>query len=257
MKKLSLNEIIDYTLKFGFFQPDYTDFVRNREYGSAFFTTINGHWYASEFTEKTYTSVQRYIYLTELTLMSMDVKDAFKDLSPLEELPFDRIKSHEPTEQVLDIIFRRAAGLLNSIVIICSYDSLIKALYAETQLEPLKKLFIPVTTDPKKRNSFNMVDSYKLDNFPINNLEDALIFFTAQIDELKKRTGAKFPMFNYKGYIATKGVIEAVRKDLNKDNLDYIVPSYADHIRKRYTKDSGHYMSRYGFRQWQDYCVRA
>ena len=249
---LTLEDVIDNTLSSGIFQPAYEPFLRKFPYGDGLYHAVLGHQFFVERVQYLKDQVIKNVYYMELLLTALDVKENIKDLSPLEALDINRIEVLTPDEEKLKIICKNAAKMLNDFVMICGYDCLTKALYAETELEPLKHLFINVTTTTKRRK-VSYRDMYYSNDFYIESLEDALQIHYAQMEDLKKRLKMPFMMWNYKGYLVTKGVIEKAKQDLTTDGV--ATPhQYIEHIRKRYTKDSERYKYHYGLSQWYEFC---
>lgn len=256
MKKLDLNEIIQNVFTFGNIAPDVGTYLKEQEHGKGLYHAIISSWYFTERVTDLLKDIKLASYNLEMVLIALDVKENIKDLSPLETLQINRIKTQELTESRLKTILSSTAELLNNFLLVCSYDCLVKALYEATQNEAIKRLILPVTATAKQRKT-DYQGMYEGDYY-LNNVEASLQFLTAQINELKSRVKTPFVMFNYKGYLPTKTVIKEAILDLDGTDYESATPHhYVEYIRHRYTKDSDRYMGMFGINPWLEFTDRG
>lgn len=256
MNKLDLNEIIQNVFTFGNIAPDVGTYLKEQEHGKGLYHAIISSWYFTERVNDLIKDIKLASYNLEMVLIALDVKENIKDLSPLEALPINRIKTQELDESRLKTILSSTAELLNNFLLVCSYDCLVKALYEATQNEAIKRLILPVTATAKQRKT-DFKGMYEGDYY-LNNVEASLQFLTAQINELKSRVKTPFVMFNYKGYLPTKTVIKEAISDLDGTDYDTATPHhYVEYIRHRYTKDSDRYMGMFGINPWLEFTDRG
>lgn len=256
MKKMDLNEIIQNVFTFGTLAPDVGEYIKKQEHGKGLYHALVSSWYFTERVTDLLKDIKLASYNLEMVLIALDVKENIKDLSPLEALSINRIKAQELDEGRLKTILSSTAELLNNFMLVCSYDALVKALYEATQNEAIKRLILPVTATAKQRKTD--VKGMYGENYYLNNVEAALQFLTAQINELKSRVKTPFVMFNYKGYLPTKTVIKEVILDLDGTDYEVATPNhYVDYIRHRYTKDSDRYLGMFGITQWLEFTDRG
>ena len=256
MNKLDLKTVLTRALNFGTINPGDEQFLMAQKHGKGLYHAVLGHLFFVERTNDLIKDIKLASYNLEMVLIALDVKENIKDLSPLEALQINRIKTQELTESRLKTILSSTAELLNNFLLVCSYDCLTKALYEATQNDRLKDLFIKVSCTPKQRKT-DYQGMYEGDYY-LNNVEAALQFLTAQINELKSRVKTPFVMFNYKGYLPTKTVIKEAILDLDGTDYDTAPPlHYVEYIRHRYTKDSDRYMGMFGINPWLAFTDRG
>ena len=256
MEKLDLKTVLTRALNFGNITPGDEQFLKAQKHGKGLYHAVLGHWFFVERTNDLIKDIKLASYNLEMVLIALDVKAGFKDLTPLEAFPINRIKIQELSKERLTTILFNTADLLNNFVMICGYDCLTKALYEATQNDLLKDLFIKVSCTQEQRKT-DYQGMYKGDYY-LNNVEAALQFLTAQINELKSRVKTPFVMFNYKGYLPTKTVIKEAILDLDGTDYDTAAPHhYVEHIKHRYTKDSDRYMGMFGINPWLQFTDRG
>lgn len=256
MKKLDLKTVLTRALNFGTITPEDEQFLMAQKHGKGLYHAFISSWYFTERVTDLLKDIKLASYNLEMVLIALDVKENIKDLSPLEALPINRIKTQELTESRLKTILSSTAELLNNFLLVCSYDCLVKALYEATQNEAIKRLILPVTATAKQRKT-DYQGMYESDYY-LNNVEAALQFLTAQINELKSRVKTPFVMFNYKGYLPTKTVIKEAILDLDGTEYESATPHhYVEYIRHRYTKDSDRYMGMFGINPWLAFTDRG
>ena len=256
MEKLDLKTVLTRALDLGGITPGDEQFLKAQKHGKGLYHAVLGHWFFVERTNDLIKDIKLASYNLEMVLIALDVKAGFKDLTPLEAFPINRIKTQELSKERLTTILFNTADLLNNFVMICGYDCLTKALYEATQNDLLKDLFIKVSCTPKQRKT-DYQGMYESDYY-LNNVEAALQFLTAQINELKSRVKTPFVMFNYKGYLPTKTVIKGAILDLDGTDYDTAAPHhYVEHIKHRYTKDSDRYMGMFGINPWLEFTDRG
>ena len=255
MEKLDLKTVINTGRMTGVLNHEQEVFLKKQQHGKGLYHAVLGHWFFVERTNDLIKDIKLASYNLEMVLIALDVKAGFKDLTPLEAFPINRIKTQELSKERLTTILFNTADLLNNFVMICGYDCLTKALYEATQNDLLKDLFIKVSCTPKQRKT-DYQGMYESDYY-LNNVEAALQFLTAQINELKSRVKTPFVMFNYKGYLPTKTVIKEAILDLDGTDYDTAAPHhYVEHIKHRYTKDSDRYMGMFGINPWLEFTDR-
>lgn len=255
MEKLDLKTVLTRALNFGTITPGDEQFLKAQKYGTGLYHAVLGHLFFVERTNDLIKDIKLASYNLEMALIALDVKENIKDLSTLEALPINRIKTQTLNTERLNAILYSAADLLNGYVMICGYDCLTKALYEATQNDLIKNLFIKLPCTPKQRKT-DYKGMYGAD-FYLNNVEASLQFLTAQINELKSRVKTPFVMFNYKGYLPTKTVIKEAIEELNGTDYEAAVPMhYVNYIRHRYTKDSDRYMGMFGLTPFIEFTNR-
>lgn len=255
MKKLDLKTVINTVCMTGVLTPEHEKFLKAQKYGKGLYHAVLGHYFFTERVNELLKDIKVVSYNIEMALIALDVKENIKDLSPLEALPINRIKAQVLNTERLNAILYSVADLLNGYVMICGYDCLTKALYEATQNDLLKDLFIKLSCTPKQRKT-DYQGMYKGDYY-LNNVEAALQFLTAQINELKSRVKTPFVMFNYRGYLPTKTVIKEAIEELNGTDYEAAVSMhYVNYIRHRYTKDSDRYMGMFGLTPFIEFTNR-
>ena len=255
MEKLDLKTVLTRALNFGTITPGDEQFLKAQKHGKGLYHAVLGHLFFVERTNDLIKDIKLASYNLEMVLIALDVKAGFKDLTPLEAFPINRIKTQELSKERLTTILFNTADLLNNFVMICGYDCLTKALYEATQNDLLKDLFIkvPCTQEQRKTDFKGMYEG----DYYLNNVEASLQFLTAQINELKSRVKTPFVMFNYKGYLPSKAVIKEAISDLDGIEYEAAVPMhYVNYIRHRYTKDSDRYMGMFGITPFIEFTNR-